>query len=141
MSKSEKLRLDGSTVAHGVLSLERDAAKKKLGMFSLPDPHFWVLQIVRAAVVAGATSIDFRVSTTDVKVVFDAKLDASLLRNLWNVALEDRVSRERVALHYVALGLAAARSFLAGLAPAADRGCGLVYDPRSQGPMVDPTVG
>ena len=37
--------------------------------------------------------------------------------------------------------LAAACSFLAGLAPAADRGCGLVYDPRVQGPMIDPTAG
>ena len=37
--------------------------------------------------------------------------------------------------------LAAARSFLAGLVPATDRGCGLVYDPRVQGPMIDPTAG
>jgi hypothetical protein len=37
--------------------------------------------------------------------------------------------------------LAAARTFLAGLEPATDRRCGLVYDPRVQGPMIDPTAG
>jgi len=35
--------------------------------------------------------------------------------------------------------LIATRTFLAGLDPAADRRCGLVYDPRTQGPLRDPT--
>jgi hypothetical protein len=47
----------GPAVATGAFGVDRDKAREKLRHFQLADPCAWLLEAVRAAVVAGATDI------------------------------------------------------------------------------------
>ncbi|MBN9417125.1 hypothetical protein ABS71_15170 [bacterium SCN 62-11] len=52
----EEAQLDSS----GVFSLDPEKALEKLATYQFPDPSFWVLKIVQAAVVAGVAGISVR---------------------------------------------------------------------------------
>ena len=73
MSLADSLRRDRERVADGRLTMDRVKAREKMRAFQLPDPHMYVLQLVRAANAAGATRIDFG-AATDIPIAgnFDA---------------------------------------------------------------------
>ena len=55
----DDLRGGRNVAARGHLNLDREKARDKLRKFRLPNPHFYVLQLVRAASLLGASRIEF----------------------------------------------------------------------------------
>lgn len=104
------LRGDRAVEHTGILHLDREAARQKMSAFTLPAPYYWVLQIVRVATLSDATRVEFAVTLRAVEVRFDATLDPKLLEEIWNVALDPRVTRHQQAIRYLALGVSAARA-------------------------------
>lgn len=63
--------MDGEVVAEGEFTLDRARAQEKMRRYSLPDPHRYVLELVKAAVLQGARAIEFEMDADDVRMRFD----------------------------------------------------------------------
>ncbi|NMC72077.1 MAG: hypothetical protein GYA57_18745, partial [Myxococcales bacterium] len=105
----DELRGDASEVAPGEFTLDREQARSKLRQFQLADPRRYVLFLVEAAILRGATRVDFRIDSDDVVCEFDGPpltaYDFDELYGSLFVRSEDDATRARRAL---ALGLNAA---------------------------------
>jgi hypothetical protein len=66
----ESLRADGSVDSHGQFTLDREQARSKMQKFQLADSRRYVLELVQAAVLRGAESIEFEIDTDDMRVRF-----------------------------------------------------------------------
>ena len=65
-------QLEGAEiVARGTFKLDRRRAMDKLARFQLEDPHRYVLELVAAAVRAGATRIEVRNDSDDLEIGWD----------------------------------------------------------------------
>ena len=107
---TKRLRGDREAVASGHLTLDREKARQKLQKFRLPDPHMYVLQLVRAASVLGATKIEFTVEPSTTTCVFDAVFEEFTVDEMWGAAFEERRGIEAAALHNLALAMASAQA-------------------------------
>lgn len=80
--------MSAKPVATGSITLDRDKAKEKLRRFQLADPCGWLLELVRAAVAQGASSISVRTDADDVRVAFDGRsFTIADLENLYEALL------------------------------------------------------
>lgn len=107
---SKRLRQGREAVATGHLALDREKARAKLQQFRLPDPHMYVLQLVRAASVLGATTIDFVVEPSTTTCVFDATFDEYAADEMWAAAFEERSGAQSSALRNLALAISSAQA-------------------------------
>jgi hypothetical protein len=105
--RAARLRRAGEVAGRGELSIERDKAWEKLRKYRLPDPHLFVLQLVRTASALGATRVDFSISPMRVECTFDAVVPKDLLRDIWHAAFAERRSAEEEAIHYLAQAVGA----------------------------------
>lgn len=64
-------RSAGSFSSSGLFTLSLKAAQKKLAESRLPNPGFWLLKIVQAAVASGANYVQIRLSRTRTRITFD----------------------------------------------------------------------
>jgi hypothetical protein len=80
----EQLRAGGALDGEGGFTLDREKARQKLRQFQLADPRSYVLLLVSAAVLRGATRIDFRIDADDVHLRFDRSFDAADLDALYS---------------------------------------------------------
>lgn len=105
----EELRGGAGEGSPGEFTLDREQARTKLRQFQFADPRRYVLFLVEAAVLRGATRIDFRIDADDVICHFDGPpLTAHDFDELYGsmfVRSDDDLTRARRAL---ALGLNAA---------------------------------
>jgi hypothetical protein len=62
---------EGVLDSRGAFTLDRQKAREKLRSYQLPDPHWFVLQLVSAAHAGGATRVAVTVDVDDVIVEFD----------------------------------------------------------------------
>ncbi|MBI5490511.1 MAG: hypothetical protein HY905_24465 [Deltaproteobacteria bacterium] len=69
----DELRADGRQDSDGAFTLDRDKAREKLRQFQLPDPRRYVLLLVEAAVLKGATRIDFAIDADDMELRCDGR--------------------------------------------------------------------
>ncbi|MFH2005993.1 MAG: hypothetical protein ABI333_05335 [bacterium] len=67
------LRTDGVEHSRGSFSLDREKAREKMRQFQLADPHEYVLELVQAAVLMGATRIRFDIDADDMWMRFDGR--------------------------------------------------------------------
>jgi hypothetical protein len=67
------LRSAGATAGGGVFTLDPVKAREKLREFQLADPHRYILLLVQALVVRGATRVDVEVDTDDLRISSDAR--------------------------------------------------------------------
>lgn len=67
------LRSAGETAASGVFTLDPVKAREKLREFQLADPHRYVLLLVQAFALRGATRVDIVVDTDDLRMSSDAR--------------------------------------------------------------------
>ncbi len=109
----ESLRTDGATqgatAEPGEFTLDRDVALKKLRQFQLADPPAYVLELLQAAVLKGATWIDFRIDTDDTWMRFDgAPFTATELQEVYAAVFRSDSDDATRALRQLALGLNAA---------------------------------
>lgn len=64
----EQLRGAGTLEARGRFTLDADKAREKLRQFQLADPHRYVLLLVEAMSLAGATKLEFAIDADDVRL-------------------------------------------------------------------------
>ncbi len=67
----DRLMAGGQQVAEGEFTLDKEMARQKMRHFQLTDPHAYVLELVQAAVLRGASQIRFRIDTDDMHMSFD----------------------------------------------------------------------
>lgn len=107
MSKADELIAglvtDAQFDSDGSFSLDRDKAREKMRQFQLADPHRYVLLLVEAAVLRGATSIVFDIDTDDMHMRFDAALSWEDLDELYGALFINRTSDEIRARRELAL--------------------------------------
>ncbi|MBN1773797.1 MAG: hypothetical protein JXB32_21225 [Deltaproteobacteria bacterium] len=105
----DELRGGARELAPGEFTLDREQARAKLRQFQLADPRRYVLFLVEAAVLRGATRVDFAIDADDVRCSFDGSPftaeDFDRLYGSLFVSADDDATRARRAL---ALGLNAA---------------------------------
>lgn len=99
----ESLRSGSTRLGGGTLSLDREKAREKLRKFQLPDPHQYVLQLVRCAALAGARKVSFMIDADEMECIFDASLDFDGLRNIWDHGLAGKAD----ALNALAIAIGA----------------------------------
>lgn len=93
---------EGQADSHGEFTLDRDRAREKMRQFRLADPHRYVLELVQAAVLKGATDINFKIDTNDLWMSFDGQpFDVDDFENIYSamfVTRRDPVTRARQQL-------------------------------------------
>lgn len=102
----ETLRSHGERVGEGRLLLDAEKAREKMRLYQFEHPSQYVLQIVRAAHLAEATKLEFRIDSDELSAVFDRTLDFGRLRDLWNAGIQ----MEDVPESALAMGLGAVLS-------------------------------
>lgn len=110
----DALREGGDVDSHGRFTLDRAQARAKMQKFQLADARRYVLELVQAAVLRGATAIEFAIDADDMRMRFDGPpFTAAELDDLWGSIFADGDARPLRAVRQLALGLNAAL----GLAP------------------------
>ncbi len=108
--RADQLRNGGSTSAQGMLMVDEARAREKLWKFRLANPHYYVLQFVRAASLLGASRIEFEIDTDEMSCRFDAPLPGECLEDFWSRAYGERQDAIDQAVYQLALGLGSARA-------------------------------
>ena len=97
-------------VAQGEFQLDHRKAREKLQRFQLVDPHYYVLEFVKAAHLLDATEISFSITAAHVEVTFDGSpLSQQELSGLFSAAFRERESRREKALRHLAIGVNSAQ--------------------------------
>jgi hypothetical protein len=107
MSKADELiaglATDAQFDSDGSFSLDRDKAREKMRQFQLSDPHRYVLLLVEAAVLRGATTIVFDIDSDDMQMRFNAPLSWADLDELYGALFVNRSTDEIRARRELAL--------------------------------------
>ena len=67
------LETEGKLDSVGDFTLDKKKAREKMKKYQLVDPHYYVLELVQAAVASGATYIDFYIDSDDCMITFDGE--------------------------------------------------------------------
>ncbi len=103
------LREGGEKVTEGKLRIDSARALQRLRDFRFADPSHWVLEVLRAAVLGGATKVEVETDADDVVVRFDgAPFPADAMRHLLEKALEPGATPDERRTRLLALGAAGA---------------------------------
>lgn len=105
-----ELRGEGVVDSEGRFTLDPAKAREKMRRFQLADPRRYVLELVQAAHLRGATAIDFRIDADDMWMRFDGRpFTADELSNLYASLFADGEENDDLrALRQLALGVNAA---------------------------------
>lgn len=96
----------GHTADPRQFTMDREVAREKLSDFQLPDPHFYVLLLIRAAMIRGASHVDIRTDTRGVQIRFNGSPFSRLdLEELYDAAMSGKTDPRTRALGALALGL------------------------------------
>jgi hypothetical protein len=105
----QELRADGALDSEGRFTLDREQARAKMQKFQLADPRRYVLELVQAAVLRGAETIDFEIDADDMRVRFDGlAFTPAEIDDLYGSLFGDGNSREIRGVRQLALALNAA---------------------------------
>ncbi|MFO0564564.1 MAG: hypothetical protein U0263_02820 [Polyangiaceae bacterium] len=96
-------------LSRGAIRVDARRAAEKLREHLLVDLHGYTLEVARASIALGATTLDVRWDSDDVQLVFDGRCIApERLPRLFDFALSDDADESARALRPLALGLNAA---------------------------------
>lgn len=102
----DRLRGDAERVATGRFRVDSARALAKLRDFRLTEPHHYVLEVLRAAVVSGAAAASLRCDADDVEIEFDGDpFPADALPELFGCALAGGADRDALRLRLLAFGV------------------------------------
>ncbi len=106
----DELRGEGVVDSKGRFTLDPERAREKMRRFQLADPRRYVLELVQAAQLRGASTIDFRIDADDMVMCFDGRpFRADELENLYaSIFADGDGSDDLRALRQLALGINAA---------------------------------
>ena len=103
------LQQGGTVDSQGVFTLDREKAREKMQRFQLAQPARYVLELVQAAVLRGATYISFEISATDVHMRCPASpFSVKDYEDLYESLFARGHGGQRQALRHLALGLCTA---------------------------------
>ena len=107
------LSAEGSLEARREFQIDSAKAREKLQKFQLEDPHFYVLELVQAAHLLGATEIRFTIDADEMEVFFDGDALTRLeLEELYSAAFAKLTDRRKQAMRHLAIGFNAAQALL-----------------------------
>jgi len=110
MSLRDRALADAEVLGRGGFKLDRRKAMEKLARFQLEDPHQYVLELVAAAVCAGATRIVLRNDADDLELSWDGlHPDADAVEHLFDHVFSRGRDDTARMLHHLAVGLHGAR--------------------------------
>jgi hypothetical protein len=110
-STLDAMRREGRLTATGEFGLDRKKAREKLQKYQLKDPHHYVLELVQAAHLLGASRIAIAIDADEMEMVFDGEaLRRDELEGLYDAAFSRRVDARAKALRHLAIGVTAARA-------------------------------
>ncbi len=99
----------GAVESVGDFTLDRDKAREKMRQFQLAEPNRYVLELVQAAVLKGATRIDFHIDADDMRMRFDGRpFDRKDFEALYSSLFARMRNAENDARQHLAVGLNAA---------------------------------
>lgn len=105
----DELRAGGEVDSRGRFTLDRAQARAKMQKFQLVDARRYVLELVQAAALRGATAIVFDIDADDMRMRFDGQsFSGEELGELWGSIFADGDERLLRGLRQLALGLNAA---------------------------------
>ena len=103
------LRADGAVESEGRFTLDREQARAKMQKFQLVDARRYVLELVQAAVLRGATNISFDIDADDMRMRFDGTPFAEAeFDDLYGSLFSDGDGRALQGVRQLALALNAA---------------------------------
>ncbi len=113
MAKVEELvaalHAEGALDTTGGFTLDSARAREKLRQYQLARPHEYVLLLVQAAILRGATKIRFDIDADDVRMNFDGQpFTREDFGDLYSSMFVDRATREVQAKQELALAVNAA---------------------------------
>ncbi len=98
----------GSSVQKGELTLDPQEARRKLRDYRLADPHRWLLEIVAAANLGGASEVSVEVDSDEVMIVISGVLlSENDIETLWQAPFQ---KLSNPVTRHIALGLISAES-------------------------------
>lgn len=101
-----ELRAGGEVDSSGRFTLDRAQARAKMQKFQLVDARRYVLELVQAAALRGATAIAFDIDADDMRMRFDGeRFTGEELGELWGSIFVDGDQRPLRGLRQLALGL------------------------------------
>jgi len=105
-----ELRGDGVVDSTGRFTLDPEKARAKMRRFLCADPRRYILELVQAAVLRGASTIDVELDADDMWMRFDGRpFRAEELANLYgSLFASEQAGDDRRALRRLALGINAA---------------------------------
>lgn len=105
----KRFQSEGALERRGEFQVDREKAREKMQKFQLPDPHAYVLELVKFATLLGATRIRFEIDADEMRMTCDSEaLTAEDLENLYGAAFSRLKSKRQRALRHLAIGLTAA---------------------------------
>lgn len=105
----DELRAGGEVDSSGRFTLDRAQARAKMQKFQLVDARRYVLELVQAAALRGATSIAFDIDADDMRMRFDGhSFTGEELAELWGSIFADGEEQLLRGVRQLALGLNAA---------------------------------
>ncbi|MBT9586980.1 hypothetical protein IV102_26800 [bacterium] len=101
------LILDGAVlVRQSSFTLAVEKAQEKLKKFQLPDPRYYITQIMQALLASGATKIEIFTDALRVRIVFDGPgYTREELERIHDAVFESGKNRDRDKMRELALGL------------------------------------
>lgn len=104
-----ELEKEGTSVDDGVFTIDRGVAREKMREYMLRDPINYVLNLMQAALLKGASFIDVDVDSDDVRIQFDGRpFSIADFDGLYNSIFVSGGDSDLMARQRLALGLNAA---------------------------------
>ena len=105
------LSSEGALEARSEFQLDSAKAREKLQKFQLEDPHFYVLELVQAAHLLGATEIRFEIDADEMELHFDGELlTRDELEQLYSAAFAKLTDTRKQAMRHIAIAFNAAQA-------------------------------
>lgn len=102
----------GQPIKTGEFLLDEERAREKMQQFRLVNPHYYVLELVKAAHLLGTTRIEFEVDSHALEMRFNGQLiEPADLENLASFAYSERRTNKQRALRHLAIAVQAAGGF------------------------------
>ncbi len=102
----EELESVGTVDSVGEFTMDRSKARDKMRRFQLADPRSYVLELVQAASLKGATRIRFDIDSRDMRMQFDGRpFTADDFDDIYGAAFTRRLDHDVLARRQLALGV------------------------------------
>jgi hypothetical protein len=139
----EDLKSEASFDSHGLFTLDKTKARAKMKQYQLLDAHYYVLELVQAAVAGGATRIDFYIDADDFIMTFDGQhFTKDELDNIYSSLFVSQKDTKLERFRKLAIGLNSAQAlnpkFIKVISGNGHQAAQLIFTPPDNESIVEP---